>query len=74
MKVTNENTLSIITNIRADGQQSRADYVELMQVEIDRLKMQNETTLDRLLLMIRAFSETIEAMRKDHYNKEEENA
>ena len=74
MKVTNENTLTILSNMRADGQQSRADYVELMWVEIDRLQHRNETTLDWLLLMMRAFSETVEAMRKDHYNKEKENA
>jgi len=60
MKVTNGNTLTLLANMRADGQQSRADYVELMWVEIDRLKSQHETTLDMILLQIRALADAVE--------------
>lgn len=43
MKVTNEYTAVIVGNMRCEGNQSRADYLEAMQAEIARL----QTLLDQ---------------------------
>lgn len=37
MRVTKGNTETIVRNMRAEGQTSRADYLELMQAKIDEL-------------------------------------
>jgi len=46
-EVTKENTVLIAGNLREDGQIARADYLELMQKEIDR----NPDVLSELFML-----------------------
>ena len=48
MQVSKSNTETIVRNMRAEGEGSRADYLELMQLELDLIESLCDQTIDEL--------------------------
>ena len=67
MQVSKTNTETIIRNMRADGDGSRADYIELMQARIDELEKDYEMVSKANVLMQKDVDRLSEDSRQYHH-------